>query len=76
MTSTFAPLLLNSSDPRLVVVTSGMSSIAGTENPAIPVNNVPPKGWPKTGFSVPAYHSAKTGLSMLMREWYCQLEIT
>lgn len=70
LTSTFAPLLLQSSDPRLLFITSGTSTLAGTENAAIPVNKVPPKGWPKTGFSVPAYRSAKTGLNMLMREWY------
>jgi len=70
MTSTFAPLLLKSSDPRLLFLASGTSSLAGTENPAIPVNKVPLKGWPKTGFSVPAYRSAKTGLNMVMREWY------
>lgn len=70
MTSTFAPLLLKSSDPRLLFLASGTSSLAGTENMAIPVNKVPPKGWPKTGFSVTAYRSAKTGLNMLMREWY------
>ena len=70
MTSTFAPLLLKSSDPRLLFLAYGTSSLAGTENAAIPVNKVPPKGWPKTGFSVPAYRSAKTGLNMVMREWY------
>lgn len=70
LTSTFAPLLLQSSDPRLLFITSGTSTLAGTENLAIPVNRVPPKGWPKTDFSVPAYRSAKAGLNMLMREWY------
>ena len=69
-TSTFAPLLLQSSDPRLLFITSGTSTLAGTDNLAMPVNQVPPKGWPKTGFNVPAYRSAKTGLNMLMREWH------
>ncbi|RAL00773.1 putative short chain dehydrogenase [Aspergillus ibericus CBS 121593] len=70
LTSTFAPLLLQGSDPRLLFITSGTSTLAGTEDPAIPLNWVPPKGWPKTGFNAPAYRSAKTGLNMLMREWY------
>ncbi|KAJ5850568.1 hypothetical protein N7455_010424 [Penicillium solitum] len=70
LTSQFAPLLLESADPRLLFITSGTSTLAGTENQALPVNRVAAKGWPKTGFSVPAYRSAKTGLNMLMREWY------
>lgn len=74
MTSTFVPLLLKSSNPRLLFLASGTASLGGTENPAIPVNTVPPKGWPKTGFNVAAYRSAKTGLNMVMREWYRSLK--
>jgi NAD(P)-dependent dehydrogenase (short-subunit alcohol dehydrogenase family) len=70
MTSTFAPLLLESSDPRILFITSGTSSLAETDNLAIPVNKVPPKGWPKSGFQIPAYRSSKTGLNMMMREWH------
>ena len=69
LTSTFAPLLLESADPRLLFITSGTSTLTGTENQALPINHAPAKGWPKTGFSVPAYRSAQTGLNMLMREW-------
>ncbi|KAJ5936121.1 hypothetical protein N7454_005419 [Penicillium verhagenii] len=64
------PLLLQSANPRLLFITSGTSTLAGTENQAIPVNRVPAKGWPKSGFNLPAYRSAKTGLNMLMREWH------
>lgn len=68
MTHTFVPLLLESSDPRLLFITSGTSTIAGTENTALPVNAVPPKGWPKNSpINVPAYRSSKTGLNMMMR---------
>jgi NAD(P)-dependent dehydrogenase (short-subunit alcohol dehydrogenase family) len=70
MTLAFVPLLLQSSDPRLLFITSGTSTLAGTENKALAVNQYPTKGWPKTGFAVPAYRSAKTGLNMLMREWH------
>jgi NAD(P)-dependent dehydrogenase (short-subunit alcohol dehydrogenase family) len=70
MTTTFVPLLLQSSDPRLLFITSGTSTLAGTENKALAVNQYPAKGWPKTGFAVPGYRSAKTGLNMLMREWH------
>ncbi len=69
-TSTFVPLLLQSSDPRLLFVASGTSSLGGTDNQMIPVNRYPAKGWPKSGISLSAYRSAKTGLNMLMREWH------
>ena len=71
MTTIFVPLLLKSHKPRLVFITSGTSTLAGTENPAAPINKVPPKGWPKQGLTpqqnVPAYRSAKTGMNMMMR---------
>ncbi|RAO65480.1 uncharacterized protein BHQ10_001492 [Talaromyces amestolkiae] len=72
VTSKFIPLLLRSDDPRLLFVTSGTASFAGTANLALKVNQPPEtKGWPKPGFvGLPAYRSAKTGLNMLMREWH------
>jgi NAD(P)-dependent dehydrogenase (short-subunit alcohol dehydrogenase family) len=41
---------------------------------ALSVNHYPPKGWPKTNFGVPAYRSSKTGMNMMMREWYKTLK--
>ena len=70
MTSTFIPMLLQSSNPRLLFITSGTSTLAETENMAIAVNKYPPKGWPKSNFNIPAYRSSKTGMNMMMREWY------
>lgn len=77
MTTTFVPLLLKSSDPRLLFVTSGTSTITETEGPfAHPnlakANSSPPAGWPKEESSLPitSYRSTKTGLNMLMREWH------
>lgn len=75
MTVTFVPLLLKSSDPRLMFLTSGTSTITETENMTTPtmqrINGSPPAGWPKaTTFSIASYRSSKTGLNMLMREWY------
>lgn len=70
MTSIFVPLLLQSTDPRLLFITSGTSTLAGSENLDLPINRVPAKGWPKSGppqSNVPAYRSAKTGLNMMMR---------
>ncbi|KJZ77198.1 hypothetical protein HIM_03519 [Hirsutella minnesotensis 3608] len=71
-TSKFVPLLLLSSDARLLFITSGASSLTTSENLELPINRVPPKGWPKSGppqSNVPAYRSAKTGMNMMMREW-------
>jgi NAD(P)-dependent dehydrogenase (short-subunit alcohol dehydrogenase family) len=75
MTHEFAPLLLKSSDPRLMFVTSGTSSLQETgefvsENLAR-LNASPEAGWPKpdsTNLFI-SYRSSKTGLNMLMREW-------
>ena len=71
-TSAFAPLLLKSDDPRLLFITSGTSTLAGSESTVLPVNRAPPKGWPKevTHITIPAYRCSKTGLNMLMREWH------
>ncbi|KAL9621342.1 MAG: hypothetical protein Q9160_004233 [Pyrenula sp. 1 TL-2023] len=70
LTFTFIPLLLRSSNPRLLFITSGTSTLAGTENMAIAVNHIPPKGWPKQSLGLAAYRSSKTGMNMMMREWY------
>jgi NAD(P)-dependent dehydrogenase (short-subunit alcohol dehydrogenase family) len=74
MTAMFIPLLLKSSNPRLLFITSGTSTLEGTTNMALAVNHYPPKGWPKTNFSIPAYRSSKTGMNMMMREWYKTLK--
>ena len=71
MTATFAPLLLKSHDPRLLFMTSGTSTLTGTENLASPINKVPAAGWPKTTLTpqnnIPAYRSSKCGMNMMMR---------
>ncbi|KAH7158319.1 hypothetical protein DER46DRAFT_626852 [Fusarium sp. MPI-SDFR-AT-0072] len=69
LTWTFAPLLLESSDPRLMFIASGTSSLTTSENPDFPVNRQPSKGWPKTltNLDLPAYRSSKTGMNMMMR---------
>ena len=78
MTSTFVPLLLQAPNPRLLFITSGTSTLAGTENMALFVNRYSAKGWPKGNFdgknyNVPAYRSSKTGMNMMMREWHRML---
>ena len=70
MTHTFVPLLLNSSDPRLLFITSGTSSLTESSIPALRYNKAPPKGWPKPpSYEVAAYRSSKTGMNMMMRNW-------
>jgi NAD(P)-dependent dehydrogenase (short-subunit alcohol dehydrogenase family) len=75
MTHEFAPLLLESSNPRLLFVTSGTSALTETERfdypPLARLNASPDAGWPKAASMNPvtSYRSSKTGLNMLMREW-------
>lgn len=75
MTHEFVPLLLKSSTPRLLFVTSGTSALSETEKfdypPLARLNASPEAGWPKPPSMNPvtSYRSSKTGLNMLMREW-------
>lgn len=79
LTTLAVPLLLKSSDPRLMFVTSGTSSMTETDpenwgNLAHllgRINAAPEKGWPKNKELNPitSYRSTKAGLNMLMREW-------
>jgi NAD(P)-dependent dehydrogenase (short-subunit alcohol dehydrogenase family) len=66
----FTPLLLASRNHCLLFIASGTSTLQGVENVALAINRSPPKGWPKTGFSVAAYRSSKTGMNVMMREWH------
>jgi NAD(P)-dependent dehydrogenase (short-subunit alcohol dehydrogenase family) len=65
MTLTFLPLLLRSWDPRLLFLTSGLSSLHDAADAGSPKNVVPPAGLPKTQPFV-GYRSAKVGLNMMM----------
>ena len=69
LTHTFVPLLLKSLDPRLIFLTSGTSTLAGSEDASFIFNQSAPKGWPKQGVAITAYRSSKTGMNMMMREW-------
>ena len=70
MTSTFLPLLIKSSDPRLLFVTSGLSSIKIASDSSHPRYQNPPAGWPKQHMGQMSYKSAKAGLNMMMVEWH------
>ena len=69
LTHTFAPLLLKSSDPRLLFITSGTSTLTEHGDTALGLNVSPPKGWPKQAPSFSGYRSSKTGMNMMVREW-------
>ena len=69
LTHTFIPLLLKSSEPRLIFITSGTSTLAEHDNQKLPINHSPRAGWPKQSLMIPAYRSSKCGLNMMMAEW-------
>ncbi|KAF7193914.1 Short-chain dehydrogenase/reductase eupG [Pseudocercospora fuligena] len=75
ITSELIPLLLKSSDPRLIFITSGTSSLEETERHDLPafqrLNASPPQGWPKDSGPNPVtmYRSVKCGMNMAFREW-------
>lgn len=68
VTSTFLPLLLKSSDPRLLFNTSGLSSLADSADTTNPRYIVPPAGLPKPPAAT-GYRASKAGLNMIMIEW-------
>lgn len=78
VTHVFAPLLLASSNPRLLFVTSGLSSLttcAGGLNAKTWIGT-PQKGWPKPPVPTQtAYRASKAALNMQMLEWKRVLEV-
>ncbi|MCJ1245651.1 hypothetical protein MMC30_002855 [Trapelia coarctata] len=81
MTTEFAPLLLKSSEPRLLVITSGMSSLAEEHEKRTPGEKRQQSysaGWPKPGRTAAtnayAYRVSKTGLNMMFLHWVRMFE--
>lgn len=77
VTHQFIPLLLKSANPRVLFVTSGLSSLAtcSAGHTSSTIGASPFKGWPKPntpGFV--AYYSSKTALNMMMLNWKRLLE--
>lgn len=73
MTATFMPLLLKSSDPRLIFVT-GLSAINQAGEKYFPTPPQP-AGWPKKiDFETIGYRCSKTALNMLMLDWNHKLK--
>jgi len=80
VTYTFAPLLLRSKakHPRLLFITSGMSSLEGAAPTFTPAANAHQfrvsQGWPKAEGLLPmGYRVSKAGLNMAMLGWHHQL---
>ena len=73
MTWTFMPLLLKSSDPRLLFV-AGLSQINQASEKYFPTPPQP-AGWPKhVEFETIGYRCSKTALNMLMLDWNHKLK--
>ena len=67
------PLLLKSSDPRLIFVT-GLSNINQASEAYFPTPPLP-AGWPKKiDFETIGYRCSKTALNMLMLDWNHKLK--
>ncbi|KAA8652924.1 hypothetical protein EYZ11_006385 [Aspergillus tanneri] len=75
MTHTFVPLLLRSQDPRLIFITSGLSSLGPMGDVYTPTRMPVPAGWPKPEVHpYRAYRASKTAMNMVMLEWHWQLQ--
>ncbi|KAF1990512.1 NAD(P)-binding protein [Aulographum hederae CBS 113979] len=73
LTHTFMPLLLKSSDPRLIFVT-GLANITKAAEEYFPTP-AQPAGWPKKiGFETIGYRCSKVALNMLMLDWNHKLK--
>ncbi|KAE8375370.1 hypothetical protein BDV26DRAFT_299791 [Aspergillus bertholletiae] len=73
LTYTFIPLLLKSTDPRLVFV-AGLSQITQAAESYFPTPSQP-AGWPKkVDFETIGYRCSKTALNMLMLDWNHKLK--
>ncbi|KUJ13943.1 NAD(P)-binding protein [Mollisia scopiformis] len=73
MTHTFMPLLLKSSEPRLIFVT-GLSNITQAGEKYFPTPPQP-AGWPKKiDFETIGYRCTKVALNMLMLDWNHKLK--
>ena len=75
LTERLAPLLLRSSSPRLIFITSGGASLSVTENLDLPSNAAPPSGWPKppSKNNFLSYKLSKIAMNLMAREWCKQL---
>ena len=69
------PLLLKSSNPRLLFITSGTSSLERALQPVNPAAKPSPAGWPKPPLlTIMSYRASKAALNMLMLNWCAVLK--
>ncbi|KAL7622903.1 hypothetical protein AAE478_006582 [Parahypoxylon ruwenzoriense] len=70
-TETFAPLLLaaKAQPPRLLFITSGLSSITEHSGGSSPRCALAPAGWPKPKTMWFPYRVSKSGMNMMAAEW-------
>ncbi|KAK3985244.1 hypothetical protein QBC44DRAFT_335512 [Cladorrhinum sp. PSN332] len=74
ITSTFLPLLLGSSDPRILFI-SGLGTFSSCAKGDMPLPPALPLGWPKgLTFETVAYRCTKTALNMLMLDYFWKLK--
>lgn len=74
LTSTLAPLLCQSSNPRLLFLSSGLAQLETLSKGYYP-GQPPPAGWPKPASISPhGYRASKTGLNMMMLTWFWTLK--
>ncbi|KAF4982191.1 hypothetical protein FDECE_17557 [Fusarium decemcellulare] len=72
ITTTFIPLLLAAPSPRIIFLTSGLSTLEGASNSYLSkLAGTIPDGWPKSGIPIGvAYRSSKAALNMMMLSWH------
>lgn len=74
LTYKLAPLLLKSSDPRLLFLSSGLAQLETMSKGYYP-GPLPKSGWPKQAILSPdGYRSSKTALNMMMLNWHWTLK--
>jgi NAD(P)-dependent dehydrogenase (short-subunit alcohol dehydrogenase family) len=70
LTAQVATLLLKSSSPRVLFVTSDLGSLSKTLEPEYGPNRPIQAGWPKYWKDDwPGYRASKAAMNMLMRQW-------
>ncbi|KAL6876856.1 hypothetical protein J3F83DRAFT_424336 [Trichoderma novae-zelandiae] len=76
VTATFAPLLIRSPSPRLIFLTSGLSTLEAHSRSFFPDWAPKPQaGWPKQGVVANlGYKSSKAALNMVMLNWHWLLK--
>lgn len=74
VTWNFVPLLLQSSEPRILFI-AGLSQLTSAANESFFPSGPQPAGWPKNvEFETVGYRCSKTALSMLMLDWGFKLK--